>query len=396
MMNTKPKILFVQEVLGRLSEVFLYRMLANMQDMDVQVLTGEYINKESFPFDNTKIRIWEKAEVTFPKKIFAVLYRIFRSEGSHMAETDDIIRQINRSEADLICFQFASLPVLFGKEIEKIEKKCCVIHHGSDINLAVEHQTYRKRLKILWEKMDQIIFISHFLMETALSIGCPKEKATVMYLGVPVSSLSILSKQTKKETDCVRFISIARIVPVKNHSTLISAFTEFVKTTDKEVELVLIGAGELEKEIQEKIQLLHMEKHIKLLGGLSNDKALNEVAKSDCVVLISKQYTVKGKINQEEGLGLSLLEGASMGLPMIGSKSGGIPEIIQDDINGYLIDPLNIEEIKNAMIEIVKNPTRSKSMGKKAREMVEKDFNLDLQIKKFQSLFTGIIHNHPK
>jgi len=395
-MNMKPKILFVQEVFGRLSEVFLYRMLTNMQDMDVQVLTGEYINKESFPFDNTKIIIWEKIEITFPKKIFAVLHRIFKPNGSHMAETNDIIRQINRSEVDLICFQFASLPVLFGKEIEKIEKKCCVIHHGSDINLAVVHKRYRKRLQILWAKMDQIIFISHFLMKTALTLGCPKEKAIVIYLGVPILPNNIRLKHLKQKKDSIRFICIARIVPVKNHVTLINAFAKFVKATDKEVELVLIGTGELENKIQEKIQSLHMDKYIKLFGGLNNDKVLTEIAKSDCVILISNRYTLNGKINQEEGLGLSLLEGGSMGLPMIGSRSGGIPEIVHDNINGYLIDPLDIEEIKNAMMKIVKNPMKNKSMGEHAKEMVETEFNLDMQSKKFQSLFRMIIHNHPK
>ncbi|MGB5965971.1 MAG: glycosyltransferase family 4 protein [Sulfurimonadaceae bacterium] len=393
-MHKKPKIIFIQEVFGRLSEVFLYRMLTNMNDIDVEVLTEKHINKEDFPFDPAKIKTWRKANITSPKKALPLLRKILRSKGSYTAETDDIITQINNSDADLVCFQFASLPTLFGKEINKIEKKCCVIHHGSDVNLAVEHKAYRKRLKILWEKMDQIIFISHFLMETALGLGCPKEKSTVMFLGVPLLSKDTISQHIKQEKESIRFICIARIVPVKNHLNLVNAFADFVKATDKKVELLLIGAGELEKKIQQNIQALHMDQHIKLLGGMSNEKVLLEIAKSDCIVLISKQYTIKGKINQEEGLGLSLLEGGGMGLPMIGSRSGGIPEIVHDNINGYLVDPLNIEEIKNAMIKIVNDPVKSKSMGENARAMVETDFNLELQIKRFESMFMTIIDNH--
>jgi colanic acid/amylovoran biosynthesis glycosyltransferase len=244
--------------------------------------------------------------------------------------------------------------------------------------------------------MDQIIFISHFLMKNALDLGCQKENATVMYLGVPLLSKDTIPRLREKDNDRIRFICVARIVPVKNHLTLVKAFAELVKATDKEVELVLIGSGELEKRTQQTIKALQMARHIKLLGGMGNDQVLLEIAKSDCVILISSQYTVKGRIHQEEGLGLSLVEGGGMGLPMIGSRSGGIPEVVQDNINGYLVDPMDIEEIKNAMIKIVNDPIKSTSMGENAKAMVATDFNLDIQIKKFQSMFMSIIQKDPE
>lgn len=391
-MSKKPKILFVQEVFGRLSEVFLYRMLTNMDDIDVEVLTGKYINQEDFPFDYKRIKYWSDNTVYSPKRVLPLLRKIFKSKGSYTAETNNIILQINNSDADLVCFQFASLPVLFGEEIKKIEKKCCVIHHGSDVNLAVEHKVYRQRLQILWEQMDKVIFISQFLMDIALGLGCPKDKSIVMYLGVPMLSKLLLSEQINKEHDSTRFICVARTVPVKNHLALIKAFSQVIQSTDKKAELILIGTGELDKLIRQKVHSLNMDRYIKLLGGLNNDKTLVEISKSDCIVLVSKQHTVKGKINQEEGLGLSLLEGASMGLPMIGSKSGGIPEIVHDNINGYLVDPSNIEEIKKALTKIIEDREKSRSMGENARQMVENNFDLDIQIKKFQSLFMTIIN----
>lgn len=387
--ENKPKILFVQDTIGHLSEVFSYRLLTGITLLDVKILTRNYINQDHFPFDPKKIYIRNHKNVKVHQKIIPYINRKFKAKGRQIGEDEVFISHINNSDADLVCFQFAFLPVNMGKDFNKIKKKTCIIHHGTDVNKAVEDGNYLQRLKLVWKKADKIIFISHFLKNIALSLGCPKEKSIVQYLGVPVLTGSLSS--TEKNT-AFTFICVARMSPVKNHINLIRAFAKVIEKSEADsVELILVGTGELSEIVKNEIVSLGIANYVKLMGGLPNNKVLQLISQSDSLVQVSRIYSIPGKTRQEEGLPISLLEGATMSLPLIGSKTGGIPEIIEDGKNGYLVDPLNIEDISNAMLKIALNPEKSKNMGNNAKSLVENKFNLSKQNKKFEEIFVHII-----
>lgn len=386
-MPKNKKIIFVQESFGSLSEVFLYRLNVSLPNFKVNVMTGRYTNREAFPFDEKKIHIWNYNDISFIDKIIPYINRKINHRGSYSGIYKNIILQINQSNADLICFQFSFLAVAMGTDINKIKKKMCIIHHGTDINKAIEDKDYRLRLQRMWKSMNKIIFVSHFLKNIALSLGCPESKTIVHYLGVP----KINETQQNAINDTFRFISVARLVPVKNHLNLIRAFSELLKQTNKKVELVLVGAGELETKIKKEIYSLGVEKNVKLLGGMVNNKVLPEIKKSDTLILISKVYIVKGITNQQEGLPISLLEGASLGLPLIGSNTGGIPEIITHNKNGYLVNPLDIYDICNAMFKMINDPVKSKQMGEKSKKLIERKFCMEKQMEILENIFSNII-----
>lgn len=380
--NNKIKVLFIQDTFGKLSEAFIYRINVGLKAVDVHVLSGEYMNRDAFPFDESRLTLWHQAG--FFQKLRGRVNATLGLSGSHSGIGYKIIDEVNRSDADVVCFQFAYLPVNIGMDLQKIRKKTCILHHGSDVNMALENGAYRKRLQKVWQTVDEAIFVSHFLEGVALTLGCPKEKSVVNYLGVPViQNRKIVSKEDKP----FEFICVARLTPVKNHIRLIQAFDKVVKALHDNVTLTLIGAGELRSSIEEEIKKLGLETKVKMLGGLTNDKVLPLVQEADCIVLVSQVNVQKGRGREEEGMPISLLEGASIGLPMIGSRTGGIPEIIADGVNGYLVDPLDINNMASAMIKVAKEPLQSRMLGEEARKTVIEKFDIALQFKKFEGIF---------
>lgn len=389
--GNKPKILFVQESLGQLSEVFLYRLLMGMHAFNVKVLAGSYVNRENFPYDADSILFWNE-NISIYGKIVPFINRKLKTKGAYASVSRQVVSAINKSDADLVCFQFAFLPVQMGSDLDKINKKTCVIHHGTDVNTAVENKEYHKRLMYFWSKIDKIIFVSHFLRDLACSLGCPKEKTVVNYLGVPLLP-TITTDNSSPNHKVFKFICVARMSPVKNHINLIHAFTKVVKQVGaKNVQLTLVGSGELKGFIEKEIATLKLSDHVDMTGGLNNEKTLQLIAESDCSVLVSKVYIVPSNERQEEGLPISLLEGAALGLPLIGSHTGGIPEIIDDGKNGYLVDPLDVDDIANSMLKIMSDRNKSKTMGKAAKHLVEEKFNLTKQNRKFEEIFMDIIN----
>jgi len=386
MLNNSMNVLFVQDVLGKFSEAFVYRMCVGLGNVNVHLLTGAYQNREAYPFDLEKITFWGNASLT--QKIKGKINQKFGLAGSQSGIGFKIVDLINKSDADVVCFQFGFLPVDIGVDMASIHKKVCILHHGSDINLACENLAYRKRLQNVWQMVDQVIFVSHFLESVALKLGCPKEKSVVNYLGVP-SSKEIKIEHGEKTP--FEFICVARLTYVKNHIRLIQAFAKVVEKIEKEVMLTLIGAGELSEIIENEVQSLGITKQVRLLGGLVNDKVLPLIQHADSIVLVSQVYIDRGHSKAEEGLPISLLEGGSMGLPMTGSRTGGIPEIIENGVNGYLVDPVDIDDIAKAMIKLADNPQTAKAMGEKAKMLVENKFNIDVQMKRFENIFESML-----
>jgi len=383
------KILFVHEVFGRFSEVFVYRMLTQMKSWDVTLLTGKYINRDAFPFPEEKIYFWDPQEIRISHKLRPWINRKLHLQGSYSALHSLILEKIRSTSVDLVCFQFGTLPIQFGKDIKRIGKKFCIFHHGSDVNRAREDQHYRQRLLHVWEEAEKIFFVSEFLREVAVTLGAPKEKTEVRYLGVPCVANSIY--MSKPNSSRVRFICVARFVPVKNHINLIRAFAKLFQKGITDAELVLIGSGEEENHIRDEVQRLSLDDKVVFKGAMENSKVLDELSRSDVVVLVSRIYKEPGKMLQEEALGISLLEGAARALPMIGSTTGGIPEIVIPGVTGYAVDPEDPDEIAQAMLLMIEDPEGRERMGKEARFMVEKKFSLPVKMQEIEESFHTLL-----
>ena len=106
--------------------------------------------------------------------------------------------------------------------------------------------------------------------------------------------------------------------------------------------------------------------------------------------LISKAVTLVSYYNQAEGdfegLGLVLLEAQDLGLPVIGTKSGGIPEAIDDNISGFIVPERNSQAIAQKILQLKDNPDLYKLMSLKAKEFVRAKFNPQKNISQYVNL----------
>ena len=100
---------------------------------------------------------------------------------------------------------------------------------------------------------------------------------------------------------------------------------------------------------------------VNFIGNTKNvDKYLIQ---ADCFILFSKN----------EGLPISIIEAMRAGLPIISTKIAGIPELVEDGKNGYLVEP-NTEELANLLLKILKEYPDLEQMGKKSRKLFEQKF----------------------
>ncbi len=152
---------------------------------------------------------------------------------------------------------------------------------------------------------------------------------------------------------------VANLHPYKGHPHLIEAFRK-LKTVQPKARLLLAGTGALESTLRD--QARDLEASVSFLGYCSDVRAILEA------------MDVYVQPSVVEALGLAVLEASGMGLPVIASDVGGLPEVVRHDETGLLVKPGDPEALASALAELAFDPTRREHYGCAGAEMVRSRF----------------------
>jgi glycosyltransferase involved in cell wall biosynthesis len=174
--------------------------------------------------------------------------------------------------------------------------------------------------------------------------------------------------------------TVGRIAEPKGHSYLIDAAAIIMKSIPN-IRFVIIGDGPLQEKIESQIRDAKLMNQFKLLGKRSDVQLL--LPGLDVFVLPSIR----------EGFPISLLEAMSCGIPVIASNVGGTSEAIKDD-NGILVPPADPQVLAEKIQQLILDPKLAISLGKKARQYVVNNFNLDSIMQQYEELYEKINSNN--
>ena len=139
-------------------------------------------------------------------------------------------------------------------------------------------------------------------------------------------------------------LSVGRLVPWKGFNVLIESMFDILKHYP-DLKLKIVGDGPQREELENLIEIYGLNDSVILTGALPREKTLEQMQEADLFIL-NTQY---------EGFAHQLIEVASLGTPIITTNIGGNPELIQNDIDGILIEPNNKKQILSAIIKIFGN-----------------------------------------
>lgn len=160
----------------------------------------------------------------------------------------------------------------------------------------------------------------------------------------------------------------------KGHRVLIEAVADIVPDFPQ-LHILLVGDGELREKLQSQVHESNLEGHIHFLG-IRNDIA-DILAASDSFVLPSLW----------EGLPMALIEAMASRLPIVATNVSGTRQVLVPGETGILVEPGNVQELKQAITELISDPTHARSMGGSARQRVESLFSAQKQVREYLSLF---------
>lgn len=226
-----------------------------------------------------------------------------------------------------------------------------------------------------------VIGVSKAVTDNLVSDGIKERKLSLVYNGItPLNTLNAEEKARAKERfgippDEAVVGLVARLEPVKNPLLFVRA-AKLVLKRYPEVRFLLVGEGSLRGEVEKATEPI--KDRISITGYISDvENAYNAM---DILTLTS----------DSEALSISLIEGQSIGLPVISTDSGGPKEIIDDGINGTLT-PVNDEKaLADAIIGLIESPSERKRMGEAGKEKALIMFGADTMARKIEKIYKSI------
>ena len=171
------------------------------------------------------------------------------------------------------------------------------------------------------------------------------------------------------------WLAVGRFEPAKDYPTMIAAFARLAAERPKS-ELLLVGEGSLKGEVERLIRQGRLEGRVRLLGVRRDVPELLSAA--DGYVLSSAW----------EGMPVALLEAAAVELPVVATRVGGVPEVVEDGTTGLLVPTGNPVALAGAMVRVESlAPDARAAMGRRGRALVEERYGADRVMQMWDQLY---------
>jgi len=239
-------------------------------------------------------------------------------------------------------------------------------------------RTFLRRLtnRLLFPRITRILAVSKAVRKDILQSNprLDPAKVRVIYNGIDTSRFP-LRRNNSRRMDRSVFGTVGRLVPTKGYDLLLRAFAELLLRFPG-VTLKIAGAGPLKGCLEEEARRLGIEGKVHFVGFRSDVAVFLE--ELDFFVLPSRA----------EGLPLALLEAMAVGVPVIASDAGGIPEVLSDPVFGWTVPAGAVKLLGRAMAKAAaSSPDERQRRAWSARKRIEEAFSLDRMVRDIEQIY---------
>ena len=165
----------------------------------------------------------------------------------------------------------------------------------------------------------------------------------------------------------VRTISCGRLHPAKGHQEVIRAVA-LLRDAGIRMHLTILGEGPYRPQLEALIAELKVQDDVTLMGAVAEEVVREQLEDAHIFILAS----------HEEPLGVAIMEAMAMGMPVLSTNAGGVPELVRSGVDGYLVAPRAPQEIVDAVQRIIADPDMASRFGANGRARVEEKFSAEV------------------
>lgn len=339
---------------------------------DLVVLAPQ--NIKSNDFDSEQKYIVERTKMKFTSKFvwpkwLPLVWQVFSLIRKHKIEHILVSEVLPTGTVALLIKWIKKIPYTLS-------------FHGMDIAWAMRQKRKNFLLRLILKNSHSILTNSKYTSKLILDfLPSVEAKIIVVYPG-----LSIQDKKTSYiafSPDKNRFIvlSVGRLVERKGFDKSIEAI-KALKNRYPDILYIIVGQGEYESTLRQIVLDNQLENWVKIYNKVS-DSELSGFYQSAKVFLMPSRSLANGDV---EGFGIVYLEANYYGLPVIAGNVGGMPEAVENNVNGLVVDGEKVIDIISAIQTIIENPEKAKKMAEMGKTRINMIFSSEIQVQKIKEL----------
>ena len=289
----------------------------------------------------------------------------------------------NIKKPDLIHARFGYLDAYGMLELKKKWKIPIImdVHRDEEFGYFLNNIFIRRKQRLVLSNVDKILCVSEKQINDGLNQGIDSEKLVHVPLGIDINKYP--PKKTEKipeEPTIILFVG--QLIKRKGLEYLINAVPKLKNNCNNNFEIIIAGEGPSKSYLIHMCNKLKVSDKIKFVGRISDLQLLDYYSISDIFVLPSLS----------EGQPMVIYEAMASEIVVIGTNVGGIPDQIENNLNGFIIPPRNSSEIANKISYLLNNPQISKKMGKIGRKrLIEKKWTWDGYAERVNKIYKSLI-----
>ncbi|MEI9956289.1 MAG: glycosyltransferase family 4 protein [Ferruginibacter sp.] len=300
-----------------------------------------------------------------------------KTPGTHLSFFWRIFKAIRASKADIIFLHGslyalpARLAILFSSKSKKI-----IVRETQANHLKTKNEW--RALKIAMLMADKVVFLSHeYVTEVEKELGSnfKQKKSVVIPNGLDITFYKPAAAAKQHKPAILGMQS--RLVPIKDHATLLKAFALVKASSQEEIILKIAGDGVSRKELENLSASLELEKNVFFTGMLNEDELLAFLQSLDIYIHASLGETMS----------TAIMQAMACALPIIASDVPGINNMIENNVTGILVPHKNVEKMAEAILKLIRNPALTNQLSVNSLYNAKAKFSSGKMFKEYTILF---------
>lgn len=312
-------------------------------------------------------------------------YSVFKYPPYDLALSSKIAEVIERENLDILHVHYAvphAICAFLAKQMVGGKIKIVTTLHGTDITVLGYDPTLSIAIKFGIEASDRVTAVSKALVEQTYDLLEPKKEIETVYNFIDEriyhkKHLPSLKREYRIQDDEKVLIHVSNFRQVKRVPDVVKAFALIRQEVPSK--LLLVGDGPEVSIVMKLVKQLQLEDHVLFLGKQENLDQLYSI--SDLKLLLS----------EKESFGLVLLEAMACGVPCIGTRIGGIPEVIEDHKTGYIVELGDIEDTAEKSIRLLEDQTLHQKMSENAILLVREKFHSEKIVSTYEQIYFELL-----
>jgi colanic acid/amylovoran biosynthesis glycosyltransferase len=230
-----------------------------------------------------------------------------------------------------------------------------------------------------------VVCISDFARSQLMALSDPEawDRLRVVHVGIPVEGFTRAGSPIPRNRNPA-ILYVGRLVPEKGQAVLLEAVAQLAERGHR-AEVSLAGDGPLRPSLERLAEHLGIASRVSFLGAVGQDDlhALYEEASIFCLPSFA------------EGVPVVLMEAMAMGLPVVSTRITGIPELIEDGVDGLLVAPGRPDELAERLERLLDDPSLCRELGSRGREKVLREFDAERSAVQLYELFSAQLRGRP-